>query len=97
MTPEERAKVIHERARLAMMSALAARKRLSFSELRELLGLTDGNLSVHAAVLEDYGLIRVKKEFVDKKPRTTFAITDKGEREFARYVEELERMLGQGK
>lgn len=93
MTPEERAKVIHERARLAMMSALVARRRMSFSELRELLGLTDGNLSVHASVLEEHGLIRVKKEFVDKKPRTTFALTDKGEREFQKYVAELTEML----
>ena len=96
MNPEERIKVIHERARLAIMSALAAQAQLTFGELRELLDLTDGNLSVHAAVLEEHGLIRVKKEFVERKPRTTFSLTEKGRKEFAKYVEELERMLRGG-
>ncbi len=93
MNPERLSKVIHERARLAIMSALAARGRLTFGELKEILDLTDGNLSVHAAVLEEHGLIKIKKEFAAKKPRTTFAITDKGRKEFERYVAELEKIL----
>lgn len=93
MKPDRLNNLIHERVRLAVMSALAARGKLTFSELKEILEVTDGNLSVHAAVLEQNGLIRVKKDFLAKKPRTTFSITEKGRREFRRYVAELEKIL----
>lgn len=93
MKPDRLNNLIHERVRLAVMSALAARGKLTFSELKEILEVTDGNLSVHAAVLEQNGLIRVKKDFLAKKPRTTFAITEKGRREFRKYVAELEKIL----
>ena len=96
MKPERLDKVIHERVRLAVLSALAARGRLSFTELKELLEVTDGNLSVHGNILAEHGLIDINKEFVGKKPRTTFALTRKGRREFARYVEELQRILRPG-
>lgn len=93
MNPERLNQVIHERVRLAMISALAARGKLSFSELKELLQVTDGNLSAHAAVLAAAGLIKIKKKFADKKPRTVFRLTEQGRREFERYLAELEKML----
>jgi DNA-binding transcriptional ArsR family regulator len=93
MKPERLSKVIHERVRLAVVSALAARGKLTFSELKELLDVTDGNLSVHTSQLERHGLVRVHKEFRGRKPRTTFSLTREGRREFKRYVEELERIL----
>jgi len=93
MRPERLSKVIHERVRLAIVSTLAARGKLSFAELKELLDVTDGNLSVHASILEKHGLIRIDKRFEGRKPRTTFALTPEGRREFKRYVEEIERIL----
>jgi len=93
MNPERLDKVIHERVRLALMSALAARGSLTFGELKEILTVTDGNLSVHATVLENARLLRIKKEFAGRKPRTTFIITEKGRQAFARYLAELEKML----
>jgi DNA-binding MarR family transcriptional regulator len=93
MDPKSLDKVIHERVRLAIMAALAARECLSFNELKELLDLTDGNLSVNARVLEDHGLIRIEKDFVGRKPRTTYAITRQGRKEFEKYIKNLERMI----
>ena len=93
MRPERLSKVIHERVRLAMVSALAARGKLTFGELKELLDVTDGNLSVHASILEKHGLVKVNKEFAGRKPRTTYSLTREGRREFKRYVEEMERIL----
>lgn len=96
MKPERIDKVIHERVRLGIMSALAARGSLTFGELKEILEVTDGNLSVHSSVLEDKGLIKVKKEFEGRKPRTTFSITQKGRKAFADYVDQIERMIRPG-
>ena len=93
MKPERLNKVIHERVRLAVMSALVARGSLTFVELKELLELTDGNLSVHGNVLEKHGLIAVRKEFVRRKPRTTFTVTARGRQEFQRYVDELVHII----
>lgn len=93
MRPERLSKVIHERVRLAMVSALAARGELTFGELKQLLDVTDGNLSVHASILERHGIVRMKKEFADRKPRTAYSLTRRGRREFKRYVEEIERIL----
>ena len=93
MKPEKLNKVIHERVRLAILSALAARGSLTFVELKELLDITDGNLSVHGNILERNGLVKVTKKFVSKKPCTTFNLTARGRREFGRYVEELEQIL----
>ena len=93
MKPEKLSKVIHERVRLAIVSAMAARGKLTFGELKELLDVTDGNLSVHASILEKNGLISIVKEFAGRKPRTTFSLTRQGRREFKRYVAEIERIL----
>jgi len=93
MKPDRLSNIIHERVRLAVMSALAARGKITFCELKDILEVTDGNLSVHATVLEQNGLIKIKKDFLAKSPRTTFSITDKGRREFKKYIEELGTIL----
>ena len=71
------------------MAVLAARNALGFVELRSLLDLSDGNLSVHLRVLEGAGYVAVEKTFVDRKPRTTVRITRKGKLAFEHYVEVL--------
>jgi len=85
--------VIHERTRLAIMSFLIAAREMTFSELKEELGLTDGNLNLHMKVLEKNGYVAVRKEFVRRRPRTTYQTTAWGRREFGNYVSLLERIL----
>jgi DNA-binding transcriptional ArsR family regulator len=97
MNPSELNKIIHEPVRLAIMSALVTREKLTFPELKELLSVTDGNLSVHASILEKNELIAVVKDFEGKKPRTTFSITEEGRTQFRAYLAELEKMLKQVK
>ena len=97
MYPNQLNKIIHERVRLAIMSALMTREKLTFPELKEMLQVTDGNLSVHASHLEKHGLIHVEKDFVGKKPRTTFSITSEGKKQFHQYITDLEQMLEQAK
>ncbi len=97
MNPSQLNKIIHERVRLAIMSALVTREKLTFPELKGLLDVTDGNLSIHAATLEKHSLIRMEKDFQGKKPRTTFYITDEGKKQFQKYLSELEQMLKQVK
>ncbi len=85
--------VIHERARLGIMSVLAARGSLSFGELKSLLDMTDGNLSVHLRTLEQAGYVSIEKSFVDRKPLTTMTISKKGRLAFEHYVEVLEEIV----
>ncbi len=85
--------VIHQRVRLAIVSSLAPVESLEFNALKGLLGLTDGNLSTHARVLEEAGYLAVEKEFRDRKPLTVFSLTPKGRAAFAAYVEFLGKML----
>jgi DNA-binding transcriptional ArsR family regulator len=85
--------VIHERARLGIMSVLAARSPLTFTELKALLDLTDGNLSVHLRILEKTGFIEIEKKFVDRKPQTTVKISRKGKIAFEHYVSVLEEIV----
>ena len=85
--------VIHERARLGIMSALAARTAMTFSELKALLNLTDGNLSVHLRILEQAGYVAIEKKFVDRKPQTSVKISKKGRLAFEHYVEVLEEIV----
>jgi DNA-binding transcriptional ArsR family regulator len=93
MDPERLNKVIHERVRLAIMSALAARNEMSFVELKEAISVTDGNLSVHGSILEKHGLISIRKEFVARRPKTTYSITPLGVEEFTKYIKELEAFI----
>ena len=85
--------VIHERARLGIMSVLAARSALTFGELKTLLDMTDGNLSVHLRTLEQAGYVSIEKTFVDRKPRTTVKISKKGRLAFEHYVGVLEEIV----
>ena len=86
--------VIHERTRLAIMSYLIPAGQATFSELKEELGLTDGNLNLHMKVLEKNGYVGVRKEFVRRRPRTTYEMTARGRKEFSAYVAQLEAILG---
>jgi len=97
MNPSELNKIIHEPVRLAILSALVRRDMLTFPELKELLNVTDGNLSVHASILEKHGFIRSVKDFDGRKPRTTFAMTEEGRQQFQAYLAEIEQMLKQVK
>ncbi len=85
--------VIHERTRLAIMSYLIPAREATFSELKEELRLTDGNLNLHMKVLEKNAYVAVRKEFVMRRPRTTYQVTARGRREFALYVSSLESIL----
>ena len=95
-SPEGIDRLIHERARLGIMSSLAAAGTMTFNELKETLGMTDGNLSVHARVLEEAGYIRIEKTFVGRKPQTRMTLTARGEKAFKDYVGYLERMVSPG-
>ncbi len=86
-------KVIHERLRLGIISALAANERLSFSELKNLLDTTDGNISVHARKLEDAGYITCEKSFKGRMPLTEYAITKDGRAALGRYLDHMEALI----
>jgi DNA-binding HxlR family transcriptional regulator len=92
-TPVELDRVIHERVRLAIVSALAGAKSLSFNELKELLHITDGNLSVHARRLEEAGFIACEKSFVDRVPRTEYQLTTAGRRALDEYLDHMESLI----
>lgn len=85
--------LIHERARLAIVSALAVNQTLSFNDLKDLLQATDGNLSVHARKLEDGGYITCTKSFADRKPRTEYRLSAAGKRAFERYLNHMDRLI----
>jgi len=84
-------RVIHEKGRLAMMSMLAAVPQLSFTELRDALGMTDGNITAHARTLQQAGYLAVTKSVRGGRPLTTFALTEAGRAAFGEYI----ALLGQ--
>lgn len=86
-------KVIHERARLAIVSALATSPSRTHNELRDVLQLTDGNLSVHARKLEEAGYIACDKDFAGRTPRTTYKLTDAGRTAFEQYLSHMEALI----
>ena len=86
-------KVIHERMRLAIVSALAATDTLGFNELKDLIGATDGNLSVHARKLEEAGYVTTTKRFEGRVPKTEFRLTASGRRALERYVDHMEALI----
>jgi len=90
-------RVIHEKGRLAIMSMLAASPELSFTELREALKMTDGNLTTHIRTLQETGYVSVTKSFQNKRPLTTCSLTAAGQKAFADYVNLLERILQETK
>lgn len=87
--------VIHERMRLGIISALAARDALTFSELKRLLEATDGNLSVHARKLEEANYVVCAKSFNGRVPRTEYRITSAGRKALERYLDQMEQIIRQ--
>jgi DNA-binding transcriptional ArsR family regulator len=86
-------KVIHERMRLGIISALAANERLSFTDLKRLLDTTDGNISVHARKLEDAGYLTCEKSFKGRTPLTEYKITSSGRKALERYLDHMEALI----
>ena len=90
-----RDRLIHERMRLGIVSALAANESLTFNDLKSLMDTTDGNLSVHARKLEDGGYIECTKTFEGRLPKTAYKITDAGRRALESYVSHMETIIRQ--
>ena len=88
-------KEFESRVRLGMMSVLMVNEWVDFTEMKNLLQVTDGNLASHSAALEKNQYIEVKKEFVGKKPRTSYKITELGKRAFQEHLNFLEKMMRQ--
>ena len=86
-------RLIHQRTRLAIVSMLAVNKSLTFNELKEMLEVTDGNLSVHARKLEEAGHVDCKKSFHGRVPKTEYRITTKGQRALERYLDHMESLI----
>ena len=95
--PESRAtsldRVIHERMRLAIVSALAVNESLTFNDLKRLLETTDGNLSVHARKLEDARYISCEKSFQGRMPKTEYRLTAAGRKAFEKYISNMESLI----
>ncbi|MBZ5499227.1 MAG: transcriptional regulator [Acidobacteriia bacterium] len=92
-TPSELDPMIHERLRLGILSALVVQESLSFTELRELLRTTDGNLSVQARRLEQAGYVICDKRFEDRKPKSTYRLSPEGRLALEEYLEKLSGLL----
>ena len=90
-------RVIHEKVRLAIMSLLAASPQLSFTEMRDTLSMTDGNLTAHVRTLQEAGYVSVTKEFQGGRPLTTYSLTAQGRKAFATYINLLEQIVQQTK
>ena len=86
-------KIIHERMRLGIVSALAANAKLSFTDLKNLLNTTDGNISVHARKLEDAGYVTCEKSFKGRMPLTEYSITKDGQKALERYLDHMETLI----
>jgi DNA-binding MarR family transcriptional regulator len=91
--PLELDRLIHERMRLAIVSALAVNDSLTFNELKRLLDTTDGNLSVHARRLEEAGYIDCHKSFDGRVPRTDYSLTSAGRAALRRYLDHMEALI----
>lgn len=85
--------IIHSRIRLAIIAVLVSVEEAEFNFLKEKVNATDGNLSVHLKKLEEAKYIDLKKEFVDKKPQTTYWLTQQGKKAFEVYIERLEQLI----
>ena len=86
-------KVIHERLRLGIVSALAVNERLTFNELKQLLQASDGNVSVHARKLEDAGYVSCHKSFEGRVPKTEYKLTAAGRKALERYLSHMEALI----
>lgn len=94
MTPLDLDRLIHERLRLGIISALAVNETLSFNDLKKLLKTTDGNLSVHARKLEEAEYITCHKYFDNRTPKTDYRLTAAGRRALERYLSHMEAIIG---
>ena len=92
-SPLELDRLIHERLRLGIVSALAVNERLTFNDLKRLLQTTDGNLSVHARKLEDAQYVACDKTFEARIPRTEYRLTAAGRRAFEKYLSHMESII----
>jgi DNA-binding MarR family transcriptional regulator len=90
-------RVIHEKGRLAIMSMLAAAPELSFTEMRDTLKMTDGNLTTHIRTLQEAGYLSVTKSFQNNRPLTTCSLTSAGKKAFTNYINLLEQIIQQTK
>ncbi len=90
-------KIIHEKSRMAIMSMLAASAELSFTELRDALGMTDGNVTTHIRTLQRAGYVAVAKSFQQNRPLTTCILTAAGRKAFGEYVGLLEGIVKSAK
>lgn len=86
-------RIIHERLRLAIVSALSVNPSLTFRELKKILATTDGNLSVHSRKLEDAGYVACEKKFEGRLPRTEYRLTDKGRAALEEYLTHMEALI----
>ena len=86
-------RLIHERLRLGMVSALSVNESLTFNELKKLLDTTDGNLSVHARKLEEAGYVGCAKSFANRTPKTEYRLTAPGRRALERYLDHMEALI----
>jgi DNA-binding HxlR family transcriptional regulator len=86
-------RLIHERLRLGILSALSVSESLTFNELKKMLDTTDGNLSVHARKLEEAGYIGCTKSFQGRVPRTDYRLTAAGKRALERYLDHMEALI----
>jgi DNA-binding HxlR family transcriptional regulator len=93
MTPAELDRVIHERMRLAIVSALAVNASLTFNDLKQMLNTTDGNLSVHARKLEEASYVVCNKFFDGRTPKTEYKLTTSGRRALERYLNHMEAII----
>ncbi|MGD9980290.1 MAG: winged helix-turn-helix domain-containing protein [Hyphomonadaceae bacterium] len=89
--------VIHGRVRLGVMAYLAESEVADFTELKNLLDVTQGNLSVHLRKLEEAGYVSIDKSFLDRKPLTRVRMTDAGRVAFAAYLEAIGKLVGDGR
>ena len=86
-------RVIHEKARLAIVSALSAAPSLSYTDLRNLLGMTDGNLTSHLRILQEAGLVSLSKSTGEARPQTQCVLSDAGRSAFTEYLGQLEHIV----
>ncbi len=90
-------RLIHEKGRLGIISLLAASPEVSFTDMRETLGMTDGNLTTHIRTLQEAGYVSVTKSYKNNRPLTTCSLTAAGRKAFSEYVDLLEQIVQQTK
>lgn len=90
-------RVIHEKGRLGLMAALAATADLSFTELRDLLQMTDGNLTTHIRTLQEAGYVAITKAYRDNRPLTTCSLTPAGREAFGQHISRLAEIVAQSR